>query len=53
MTTINAEPRPGTAYKTIMEERDMLDEFMAMVEKKYVLFINHLHFNSHFIQNGG
>jgi hypothetical protein len=37
MTSINSEPKPGTAFKKIMEEQAMLDEFMAMVKKKYGL----------------
>jgi hypothetical protein len=36
MSSIESEPRPGTAFKTIDEEQAMLDEFMAMVEKKYL-----------------
>jgi hypothetical protein len=35
MTSIESEPRPGTAFKTIDQEQEMLDEFMAMMEKKY------------------
>jgi hypothetical protein len=37
MTTIDSEPRPGTAFKKIVEEQAMMDEFMAMIGKKYVL----------------
>jgi hypothetical protein len=32
---MESEPRPGTAFKTIDQEQAMLDEFMAMMEKKY------------------
>jgi hypothetical protein len=35
MSSIESEPRPGTAFKTIDQEQEMLDEFMAMMEKKY------------------
>ena len=37
MAAIDSEPRPGTAFNKIMEEQAMLDEFMAMVKKKYGL----------------
>jgi len=35
MATIQSEPRPGTAFKKILEEQVALDELMAMIEKKY------------------
>jgi hypothetical protein len=40
MATIDSEPRPGTAFKKIMEEQAMLDEFMAMMKKKYGIIVN-------------
>jgi hypothetical protein len=33
MGDINAEPKPGTAFKVIVEEHKFLDEFMTMVQK--------------------
>jgi hypothetical protein len=40
MATVDSKPRPGTAFKKIIEEQAMLDEFMAMVKKKYDLIMN-------------
>jgi len=37
MASINSEPRPGTAFKKIMEEQAMFKEFMATMKKKYGL----------------
>jgi hypothetical protein len=34
MTSIDSEPKPGTAFKRIMEEQAMLNEFLAIVKKK-------------------
>jgi hypothetical protein len=34
MGDIRAEPKPGTALRTIMKEHRHLDEFMAMVKAK-------------------
>ena len=35
MSTIESEPKPGTAFKTILQEEEMLGQFMTMVEHKY------------------
>jgi hypothetical protein len=34
MGDIRAEPKPGTALRTMMNEHRHLDEFMAMVKAK-------------------
>jgi hypothetical protein len=34
MGDIRAEPKPGTALRTMMKEHCHLDEFMAMVKAK-------------------
>jgi hypothetical protein len=34
MGDINAEPKPGTALRTMVEQHRHLDEFMAMVKAK-------------------
>ena len=34
MGDVNAEPKPGTAFKIIVEENGLLDDFMDVVKKK-------------------
>jgi hypothetical protein len=34
MGNANAGPKPGTAFKVILEEYEFLDEFMKMMKKK-------------------
>ena len=34
MADIYPEPKPGTAFKVMMEEQLYLDEFMAILKKK-------------------
>jgi hypothetical protein len=34
MGDVRAEPKPGTAFRIMVEEDRVLDEFMAMVKAK-------------------
>ncbi|KIM20397.1 hypothetical protein M408DRAFT_284164 [Serendipita vermifera MAFF 305830] len=42
MKSTNEESNPGTAFKTLMEERDLLFEFIAMIQKRLKIEIKHL-----------
>ncbi len=34
-----AKPRPGTAIKKIMKQHQYLEEFMAMIKKRFALLV--------------